>query len=794
MIRILHITDFHLNARTLRDWNDFYKDSFFDKLKDLQESRRIDLVSFTGDLIDKGGKDFGGASPAFSKFKEHIINPILDFLGLDISRFIICPGNHDINRFADDEIDEIGLKGALTTSEKIVSFIEKSDENNSYNRIQRVSDYKIFENELYKNIDCEKVQSVFKFSVKFKIGDKLIGISSINSSWRCYDDNDYSNILVGENQLNNNYKFIEDCDVKIALIHHQLDWLALAEKKTITSHINKNYDLILSGHVHESMSSMTTGLTGSCFHNVSPSGLNQIRTDSINFVNGFTIIDYNDSITCHYLKYSHNQKIFVDNTDIVDSGKETFIKPPLETTANIENYRVAIDNIIEDHYSEMNNHFITGKKNEDDVNVKNAFVCPPIDDGKRLNEEKVTETSFTDIINSDENMLFLGPQESGKKSLLYRILVEFLDEYDLYKKIPVFIDFNLVKNKDFITVIKDYTRLNTAIVKEILAKGRFIFLIDNISYHESKNFANQINKLHKLRVDYPKNRIIGAYEHDNLGILPTEIINYCKIPFSYQYVRGLKTKEIKAIMNQWLPSNDKMKNEESLEKLVSTFSSYHLPNNALSVHLYLWCYENSTEKPINQAMLMEIYVDLILEKLNKDNIYRNSFDSKNKVQLISMIAEKIIRKEDNTYVLSYSEFHDLIGEYLREKVGFKYDQDVIINYLFERKIFTKDTNNEVKFSQVCFLHFFVAKRMQDNQEFKEFILNESRYFNYPKEIDYYTGLVRSDLSTFNLIFERFKKVFEPMEFILNSVNPDDYFNIKNNQKNIEKEPLARNIE
>ena len=288
-------------------------------------------------------------------------------MGLDISRFIICPGNHDINRFADDEIDEIGLKGALTTSEKIVSFIEKSDENNSYNRIQRVSDYKIFENELYKNIDCEKVQSVFKFSVKFKIGDKLIGISSINSSWRCYDDNDYSNILVGENQLNNNYKFIEDCDVKIALIHHQLDWLALAEKKTITSHINKNYDLILSGHVHESMSSMTTGLTGSCFHNVSPSGLNQIRTDSINFVNGFTIIDYNDSITCHYLKYSHNQKIFVDNTDIVDSGKETFIKPPLETTANIENYRVAIDNIIEDHYSEMNNHFITGKKNEDDV-------------------------------------------------------------------------------------------------------------------------------------------------------------------------------------------------------------------------------------------------------------------------------------------------------------------------------------------------------------------------------------------------------------------------------------------
>jgi hypothetical protein len=247
-------------------------------------------------------------------------------------------------------------------------------------------------------------------------------------------------------------------------------------------------------------------------------------------------------------------------------------------------------------------------------------------------------------------------------------------------------------------------------------------------------------------------------------------------------------------MRKWLPSEDALKNDESLEKLVNTFSSYHLPNNALSVHLYLWCYENSTEKPINQAVLMEIYVDLILEKLNKENIYRKTFDSTNKIQLIAMIAERIIRKEDNVYSLSYFDFHSLIHEYLKNKVGFNYNEDVIINYLLERKIFTKTVKNEVKFSHVCFLHFFVAKRMQDNPEFKKYILDESRYFNYQKEIDYYTGLVRSDLETFNLIFDRFKKVFEPMDFILKSINPDDYFNVNITKQNNEVEPLARNIE
>ncbi|QAA80547.1 metallophosphoesterase [Aequorivita sp. H23M31] len=794
MIRILHLTDFHLNRRTLRDWNDFYKDSFFEKLDQFQNDRPIDLVVFTGDLIDKGGKDFSKANLAFEEFNENIIKPIIHFLKLDISKFIICPGNHDINRSADDEIDENGLKSTLTSSEKIIDFIGNAEKTNSYKRIERIRDYKIFESKLYENIIEDKIQSLFTFSIKFTLGNRTIGISSINSSWRCYGEDDFNNIIIGETQLNNNFKFISDCDIKIALIHHQLDWLIKAEKKTMISHVNKNYDLVLSGHVHEGASNMSTGFTGSVFHNVSSSGLNQIRTNNIDYVNGFTIIDYNENITCYYLKYNHNQKIFVDNTDLVDKGKKIYGRPVADTEVNIENYRTAIENIIEDHYLEMNNHFITGKRNDKDITVKNAFIYPPIDNGKSFYEQKITETNFGDIINSNENILFLGPQESGKKSLLFRIIVEFIDDYDIYFKIPVFIDFNEIKNKEFTTIIKEYTRLGSDIVREILKKGKFIFVIDNLSYHESKNYGAQINRLHKFYRDFPKNRFICSYIHDNLGIIPPEIINYSIIPFSYHFIRGLKTKEIKQIMKQWLPYDNSSKNDENLEKLVKTFTSYHLPPNALSVHLYLWCHENSQEKPINQAVLMEIYIDLILEKLNKENIYRKNFDSKNKIQLISMIAEKIIRKEDNLYTLEYTEFHSIIHEYLKEKVGFTFDEDVIINYLLERKIFTKNNRNEVRFSQVCFIHFFVAKRMQDNTEFKKFILDETRYFNYPKEIDYYTGLVRSDIDTFRLIFQRFKEVFDPMNFILTDINPDEYFNIPIKKNTQYSEPLARNIE
>lgn len=794
MIRILHLTDFHLNKKTLRDWNDFYKDAFFEKLKELNFEKEIDLIVFTGDLIDKGGKDFGSTSNALNEFKMNIISPILDLLNKDVSRLVICPGNHDINRFADSKIDENGLKSTLTTSEEVIDFIDNNQKGNSYSYIQRIKDYKEFEYELYKDIGCDKIHSLFKFSLKYIIRNKTIGLSSINSAWRCYSDNDFSNILIGENQLNDNFKFVEKCEVKIALLHHQLDWLSEVEKRTINSHMNKNFDIVLSGHVHEYMSKMTTGFTGSCFHNVSPSGLNQIRTDNITFVNGFTIIDYNESVNCHYLKYNHQQKKFVDNTDIVDKGKISFTKLAIDSESDLSICKEAINNIKEDHYSEMDNYFIKGKYEDVNITVKSAFVYPPIDDGKSFYEQGKSNTSFNEIINSFDHLLFLGAQETGKKSLLYRILVEFVDEFEIYTKVPIFLDFNEIKNKEFTTILKEYTRLNTEKVKNLLKKGKFILLIDNINYHESKNFGTQINRLHAFNKDYPKNRIIGSYEHDNLEILPTEIINHCKIPFSYLYIRGLKTKEIKQIMKQWLPANDVLKSEERLEKLVNTFSSYNLPNNALSVHLYLWSVENSDKKPINQAVLMEIYIELILEKLNKENIYRNNFDFTNKVQLISMVAEKLIKKEDNIDYLSYADFYNTINEYLKKKVGFTFDVNVIIEYLLDRKIFTKNNLNEVKFSHICFKHFFVAKRMQDNPEFKQYIFDETRYFNYPKEIDYYTGLVRSDKETFTLLFKRFRDVFDPMDFILKSVNPDDYFNVVLEREKEQQGPIARNIE
>lgn len=794
MLRILHLSDFHLNKRTLRDWNDFTKEAFLKKIAELQKEKQIDFVLFTGDLVDKAGADFESLTEGFNLFKENIIEPILKELDIDISRFIICPGNHDVNKNKDDEVTEEGVRATLKTSDDVVKLISDRIENNSYKYIERIREYKQFEQMLYESITEDHNQGIFEFSIRFKIGDKKIGVSSLNTSWRCYGKNDFKSLLIGENQLQKNYQFIKDCDVKIVLMHHQIDWLSDIERRTISSHLYKNYDLIFSGHVHETDSNLSTGITGSSFTNVTTSGLNQIRSDSRLYNNGFTLVEYGQSIKCCYFKYSHNQKLYVRDNDIVDGGIKTYNKPNGTDPCEEQIMNTALNNIKEDHFKEMDDHFIHGNSQEENVNVKSTFVYPPIDDGESLYQEEKVKTSFEQIMKDNSHFLFLGPQESGKRSLLYRLIVEYIDEFSIYNKIPVFIDFLEIKNKDIATVIKNYTRLGSKDVKKLLETGRIVLLIDNLTYHESHGLDEQIRRLESFRKHNAEIRIIATYEHDNLEVVPSEIINHCKIPFSYHFIRGLRSKEIKKIMKNWSSGEDKNNSDEELEKLVNTFSSYHLPNNALSVNLYLWSTEYSNKKPINQAVLMEIYVELILEKLSTHNVYRKNFDFKNKIQLISMLAEYIVKSEKNNYSIPYSKFCELIQTYLKEKVGFQFEVDIITNYLLERKIFKKNSKNEVRFSHLCFLHFFIAKRMENNSDFKKYVLNEERYFNFPKEIDYYTGLVRSDIETFNLIFSRFKEVFEPMNFILDNVNPDEYFDkVVSNEKEAQ-EPVARNIE
>lgn len=505
MLRILHLTDFHLNTKTLKDWNDYLKEPFLKKLNEIQEDKPIDIVLFTGDLIDKAGIDFkeidGTTQPttkALTLFRNHIIEPILEKLNIDISRFVICPGNHDIDRNADKPFHESGLKNELNSIDKINSFTNQNED--EYDGIQRIKAYKDFEFDLYSEVQ-EKLHGKFKFSLKMVINGKTIGVSSINSSWRCYGDDDFKNLLVGENQVNDNYKFIKDCDIRIALMHHQLDWISDVESSTIKKHISSDYNLIFSGHVHQTDIEYVQNLAGASLRVVSPSGLNQIRQSDKDYVNGFSVIDYGEDVKCSFLKYNHGLKTFVDNTDVCDKGV-------LEIKVNssmVLNQSVNMQSLVEDDfYDFLNDSGANFTHRSKTLTLDDIYVTPFMEKFSLSDdEEKGTSFKSEEILNKILNKeinhtIVLGEENSGKTSFCKII---FKKGVILDNTVPIFIkgrDIKKVKEEDITKLINKEFRKQYNSDVDLTSKNLIVIIDDfnncKLPQKSKKNFILNLYK------------------------------------------------------------------------------------------------------------------------------------------------------------------------------------------------------------------------------------------------------------------------------------------------------------
>ncbi len=119
MLRILHISDFHICDSNLTVSKKLME-SLTETLVTKTQDKEIDLIIFSGDAINKGGdKDESGNIKSFTDFEEIAVEPILKTLKLPKTRFILSPGNHDIQRNKIARIAELGLQADLTSEESI---------------------------------------------------------------------------------------------------------------------------------------------------------------------------------------------------------------------------------------------------------------------------------------------------------------------------------------------------------------------------------------------------------------------------------------------------------------------------------------------------------------------------------------------------------------------------------------------------------------------------------------------------------------------------------------------------
>jgi hypothetical protein len=273
IIRWLHLSDFHVGKD-----NYGQRQVFKYILKHIQQKKNQgidpDFIFITGDI------GFSGRLDEYRQFTDEFIFPVGEILGEDIfERIYTIPGNHDVDRLQSKSVQRYNIL------EEIPYFLDP-DERGVSERKNLFPRFKSFgQADLpYRN---EWIFSKEGFSSEcISIKGHTIGILRINTAWLSGSDQDQHHLSPGKGIVESGLDAIRQCDVRIVLGHHPIDWFVDKDLNAFYSMFGRDNVLYLHGHLHKNHLRYIEGAgypflalrAGACF---------QAREDE-RWVNGFS--------------------------------------------------------------------------------------------------------------------------------------------------------------------------------------------------------------------------------------------------------------------------------------------------------------------------------------------------------------------------------------------------------------------------------------------------------------------------------------------------------------------------
>jgi len=777
-MRILHISDFHIDKKDREDSIRNIITPLLNTIKTEQKKKAFDLIIFTGDLINIGGKNYEDIEKAFEDCEEQLFLPLLAEVNLNRDRLYFVPGNHDILRSADSKIIETGLANMLTTAEDLNTFFDKPE------GINRITPFKEFEKRFYSSIENEYKYSVFNSCFKIEVNGRKLGIACLNSAWRCYDsEKDKQSILIGEKQVSDSSEYLKDCDVRIALSHHHFDWLTPFDSEVIETMLKQNFQLYFCGHVHRIKAGFAQDPDGSMFTFCAPGILSaNIRKPNKAHENGITIIDYeieSAKLIATFRKGEHLKPEFILNTSIGKEGVWENKIPVGEEIDRIIQEQNLILQIRKESKPKIDSHLLTYSTDTDaPKNIDDIFVMPNIAMKEEFDVEKDDKmvNTLAELIVSKENYILFGTKESGKTILLDKILLDAIDCNKSCHQIPAYIDFREI-NDNVLKVIREFWNKTSDEAKKIISDNNILLLIDNISFEDDDKY--KLKALKMFLEEHPNTRFIGTYQQIFDEDFPVNLELVSLLTFNKLTIKQFKAKQIKLLIQKWFPNSDKYDTPKKLETLTNAFLTLNLPRTPFAVSMFLWIIEKQENyKPINNSTLIENFIEKHLKKHDKQESLRERFGYDNKIWIIAELAHRMLTVDSENYAISYTQFVDYIDEYLKLKKFEDFNTQNIAQLLLDTGVFINEAGT-IRFRFTCFFEFFLVKKMERDPAFKEYVLEEKNFLKFNNEIDYYTGLNRGETDLLKKLNVRLIDGFSAINNLIENTR------IKNGYSNID---------
>lgn len=741
---ILHLSDIHACVNNQVTLQGLVKHLISDIEKVQTEYNvTIKVVCISGDLINSGDN----SDEELEIILQDFLQPLMEFLSIDETHIFIVAGNHEIKKRKIVPYIEAGLS-SLTSERQIEDFLQNID----LNSIERVA---YFDTDFASMFGGKPVwENALGRSYIVTSNSLQIGISCLNSAWRStgVGFSEKGKLILGRKQVLDGYESIRSTDLKICVTHYPFDWLVDDDKIAIEKCINQ-YDVILMGHIHESNTKMVTTFNGQTLFDVC--GKFDNTSDIYNGYSILAINPYNkacDVILRQHFDFPRN--CFDKALCVAEQG---LLSVSLGTKDGTLALAYNVSHSIETKFlSFANSYFVsnvTAGKNT--TYFDEAFIVPKFRKSseyergtrrKGISENKEDDDAITleAICQGKQSILLLGRKEIGKTTILHYLAKYYLSNFNNIKTVPIVLNAEYIdysgKNifvRAVSSFINEYCEDSDSFsqndIKALLDAGLCTIMIDDLDFTNQK----QRDKIEKSIAEYSKNRFIfSKNENITMEYLQRESL-FSSFKYESVYICTLTKNQIRAAAVRNLPSDD---GSILVDKIMLCFKKTALPKTPFVLSLMLSLCDSIDFTPINEAVIMEQFMELLLEKSSPSEAYTTTYDFHIKEDfLISLVG---YMDTQNRFTLSNEEFLSFLINYHKEK-GFPSEDTKFETLFFEKGVLVQ-RNSTITFRYNCMSEYYLAKKASQSHDFLMHILKDRNYLNYPNELLYYSGLNRQN--------------------------------------------------
>lgn len=370
------------------------------------------------------------------------------------------------------------------------------------------------------------------------------------------------------------------------------------------------------------------------------------------------------------------------------------------------------------------------------------------------------------LVDSTENFLLIGRKESGKTSLLRYLQVRYMErEKDI--KIPIYVNFmDLPQGKDKVErlIAQNLNAIDVSMesLKKELVEGNCVILVDNIIFDSKRS----VDALEVFFTKYPKNKYVFTTDENMLNELRLKQLSLLGITRTSVFIHSFKRKQIKELIEKWF--DDRMEIDETedlLSQVVKSLNSLHFPSTPLMISLILLVFEcqpNFDYILVNKSSLIEKLLEFLLQKMTPSAMGRGKIDYRKKEHILSHIAHSM--EEIGQYSISFTDLSSVVNKYfLSRALVPPVDLRLFIqkNLIDCGVLVNIDGNVSFRFS--CFAEYFIAKYIKENKKFYDYIMTDERFLGYVSELDYLTGLERTNRDLIEIVSANLEKIMKELK-------------------------------